>query len=157
MEASQRSKRTNLYVFYLFLFILGCALVVIGVLYRWYIVEDDEIAPKFLAIDEDHEDFYTYMAYARIGAGALTILLAVQGFFCCVPGLKKGFVAGYVILVALWIAGEIAVIVLSFLYYDEAIDDKEIEMQVSNCYYRAVQIFNFYELSEIEYGIRITF
>ncbi len=134
MEGSQKSKRINLFIFYLFLFILGCALVVIGVLYRWYIVENDEIAPKFLEIDNDHEDFYTYIAYARIAAGALTIILAATGFFFCVPGLKRSWVTLYVILLVLWIGGEIAVIVLSFMYYDEAIDDKELEMQVCRYY-----------------------
>lgn len=114
--------------YFLFLF-CGCVLLAFGLFIFLYIIGEDELLDEFFAIDDFHEDLYTYISYARIIAGSLTILIGLFGVICCLKARTKGCVAVYSIYLLLLIGGEVASIVIPFMYKDNALDDREKKLQ----------------------------
>ena len=137
-------QKCNLCMFYFLFLFCGCALLAFGLFIYLYIIGEDELLVEFFAIDDFHEDLYTYISYARIVAGSLTVLIGLFGTIFCLKNRNKGCVAVYSIYLLLLIGAEVASIVIPFIYKDNAVDDKEQELKdnIKNSYGTSAVITN---------------
>lgn len=126
----KQSIRTNVLVaLFVLLFVIGAASVAVGLWTRFYIVGENEILSKYLEIDSFHEDLYLRIAYARVGAGAVLIVIPWLGMIFCRRLKRKWQVAAYVLSIALLICAEIAFIVVPIMYKDSSLDDRKKEIK----------------------------